>query len=193
MEKLIDFFGEHWVILIIVNFLAIVFIIGYLYEKRSENKKNRKNNYNDMIIFDDQTTPLKNNNINTIEKDIIEDKKENKENNTNINNVNIENKNDIKNNEEQKVQNIYSIDKETKKQIHDNIEYIINQNNSVFEEFDNVVPKKSIIEDKLKKEFEIIDEDNTSKFEKHKKNIDIDTNIELPEINISIEDEDIWS
>lgn len=180
MEKMIDFFSEHWIILIVVNFFAVAFIIGYLYEKRNEDKNKKKKNYNDMIIFDNQIASLNINDNNKIKKDNIENEKENK-------NINIKQEN-IKKNE-----NIHSIDNETKKQIHDNIEYIINQNNSVFEEFNNVVPKKNVIEDKIKKELEIVDKENKKILKQEKKDINIDTNIELPEINISVDDEDIWS
>lgn len=198
MEKISEFLIEHWIILLAINILAIIFIIGYLFEQRDSKKNKRlkpKNNDNN-IIFDNET-PIINNKDTTLENKNSVNIKNNFKNVKNINNdkkideqVNILEKNA---NKEKKDQYIKTIDNETKKQIHDNIEYIINQSNSVFEEFDKVIPKKKIIEDEVKEKLELHEEELKPSFDNHKKNIDIDTNIELPEIDIETEDEDIWN
>lgn len=199
MEKFSQFLVNHWIIVLIINLLAISFIIGYIIETIKIKKKKvkvKKNIQESKAIFD-------------IESSFIDKNKQDYNKNTEITSVNsnilkekdIDNKETIKENIITKsnesintleTNDINKINNDTKQQIHNNIDYIINQSNSVFEEFDKVIPEKKIIDEELKEELESFNVE-IKPIKNQKKDIDIDTNIELPEIELSTEEEDIWS
>ena len=181
MEKISEFLIDHWIIVLTINVIAISFIIGYLIEQ-SKKKNNIKE---DKIIFDNTKQPS--------DKNIIDNNKiladtENEEIKTNEI-YNIENKENEKINI--KDENIHNITIEDKQQLQDNIEKIVNQSNSVFEEFNKVIPDKKIIPDEIKKELETFD--NIEPIKETKKSVHIDTDIDLPEITLTTKEEDIWS
>ena len=199
MEKFSQFLVNHWIIVLIINLLAISFIIGYIIETIKIKKKKvkvKKNIQESKAIFD-------------IESSFIDKNKQDYNKNTEITSVNsnilkekdIDNKETIKENiitesnesiNTLETNDINKINNDTKQQIHNNIDYIINQSNSVFEEFDKVIPEKKIIDEELKEELESFNVE-IKPIKNQKKDIDIDTNIELPEIELSTEEEDIWS
>lgn len=180
MEQISEYLIEHWIILLTLNILAIIYIVYYIFGKinRKKNSKKEIKNDADNNIFDNKLSTISEN-----------EKKESKTDMTNTI-LNTSNPENIRKTQDDK--NINTIDNETKKQLHNNIDYIVNQNNSIFEEFDKVIPEKKIIDDNLKEELEKFDDEYTQ-FTYNKKNIDIDTNIELPEIKLSTEEEDIWN
>ena len=198
MEKFSQFLVNHWIIVLIINLLAISFIIGYIIETIKIKKKKvkvKKNIQESKAIFD-------------IESSFIDKNKQDYNKNTEITSVNsnilkekdIDNKETIKENiitesnesiNTLETNDINKINNDTKQQIHNNIDYIINQSNSVFEEFDKVIPEKKIIDEELKEELESFNVE-IKPIKNQKKDIDIDTNIELPEIELPTE-EDIWS
>ena len=199
MEKFSQFLVNHWIIVLIINLLAISFIIGYIIETIKIKKKKvkvKKNIQESKAIFD-------------IESSFIDKNKQDYNKNTEITSVNsnilkekdIDNKETIKENiitesnesiNTLETNDINKINNDTKQQIHNNIDYIINQSNSVFEEFDKVIPEKKIIDEELKEELESFNVE-IKPIKNQKKDIDIDTNIELPEIELPTEEEDIWS
>ena len=201
MQKLSEILVGHWIIILIINVLAILFIIGYILELKVNKREKRKDNQqNDKIIFDNDSQI-----INKYEDRIIDNGSKIISDNNYINNKIIstkEEKNVKKDNEKTQekslnddlisTNDINKIDNSTKQQLHNNIEYIINQSNSVFEEFDKIIPERKIIDEQLKEELEKFDIE-IEPIKETKKDIDIDTNIELPEIELSTKEEDIWS
>lgn len=178
MEKISEFLINHWIIVLIVNTIAIVFIIGYLIEQ-SKKKKTIKE---EKIIFDNTKQKLDENIIDN-NKILADTPLEN------INNEIIDNK--IENESNINDENIQTISEDTKQQLQDNIDKIINQSNSVFEEFDKVIPDEKIIPDELKEKLETFDKIEPIK--ETKKSVYIDTDIKLPEITLSTKEEDIWA
>lgn len=217
MEKINEFLMDHWIIILSINILAIFFIIGFLIEKH-ESKKQKKNsneNKDEKIIWEKVSTNDEFNNKiidnghkilkNDVENIEIEDKKEliKRSNNTQkINNNEVKGDNHkIKLNDqesqtlkeitEENRQTLKELDEETRKQLKDNIERIVNGSESIFLEFDKLIPEKKIIDDELKEELENFDVD-IEPIKENKKNTDINTDIDLPEIELSVEEEDIW-
>lgn len=169
MEWIGEFFINHWILVLIINILAFLFIVGFLIDILNSNKgkKNQKNKINDKIIFD---------------QDIYTNDKYEK-NSTKNDEAII---NGVKDN------NISNIIEDIRKNDQDIDDKNIIQDNDVFEEFDKVIPKKKIIDDDEKNELETFDDvEITTK--KRKKNISIDTDIDLPNIDLPKDDEDIWS
>ena len=56
MEKISEILINNWVAILVINALAVIFIIGYLIERNSNKQKNnnKKDNTN-KIIFDNET------------------------------------------------------------------------------------------------------------------------------------------
>ena len=169
MEWIGEFFINHWILVLIINILAFLFIVGFLIDILNSNKgkKNQKNKINDKIIFD---------------QDIYTNDKY-EQNSTKNDEVII---NGVKDN------NISNIIEDIRKNDQDIDDKNIIQDNDVFEEFDKVIPKKKIIDDDEKNELETFDDvEITTK--KREKNISIDIDIDLPNIDLPKDDEDIWS
>ncbi|MBQ9318151.1 MAG: hypothetical protein IJR82_00770 [Bacilli bacterium] len=169
MEWIEEFFINHWILVLIINILAFLFIVGFLIDILNSNKgkKNQKNKINDKIIFD---------------QDIYTNDKY-EQNSTKNDEVII---NGVKDN------NISNIIEDIRKNDQDIDDKNIIQDNDVFEEFDKVIPKRKIIDDDEKNELETFDDvEITTK--KRKKNISIDIDIDLPNIDLPKDDEDIWS
>lgn len=169
MEWIGEFFINHWILVLIINILAFLFIVGFLIDILNSNKgkKNQKNKINDKIIFD---------------QDIYTNDKYEK-NSTKNDEAII---NGVKDN------NISNIIEDIRKNDQDIDDKNIIQDNDVFEEFDKVIPKKKIIDDDEKNELETFDDvEITTK--KREKNISIDIDIDLPNIDLPKDDEDIWS
>lgn len=192
MEKIGGFLFEHWKLVLIINVVAIAFIIGYIIESK-EKKQKRKNDNDDKIIFDNEepiidnlnenimtTNPepiLQDENKNTIEKETINTKKKSEDEIIldKIKKRNMENINEISNENNKKI----------------NIQKIIDDENSILNEFNKVIPNKKIIDDEIKEELENF-KTKIEPIKKHKKNSYIDTNIDLPEISLSKDKEDLW-
>lgn len=83
------------------------------------------------------------------------------------------------------------MDDVVKRQLINDIENINNQSNSVFEEFDRIIPEKKLIDEETRNGLETFDD--LKPLQVTKKDIEIDTDIKLPEIDLSSDDEDIWS
>jgi len=181
MEKISEFLIDHWIIVLTINTIAIVFIIGYLIEQSKKKKKNTSKE--EKIIFDNTKQKVEENIIDNGTK-ILANNIENNEINQNI----VEEKQETSSINDE---NIQEFTEETKQQLQDNIDKIINQSNSVFEEFDKVIPDKKIISDEIKKELETFE--TIEPIKETKKSVYIDTDIELPEITLKVQEEDIWS
>lgn len=177
MELIGEFFINHWIIVLIINIAAFIFIVGFFLESLNKKEKKQKNKkINDKIIFDQDKS--------VIENKVILDQDSYKASNTQ--------KNIKANNDKIDDTNLNKFDNKTKKKIKDNIDNIINQSNSVFDDFDKIIPEKKLIDDDIKNELEYFDDD-VQVVKKQKKHIKIDTNIDLPKIDLPIDDEDIWS
>ena len=188
MEKLSEFLSNNWILVLIINILAITFIIIYIVDIIKEKKKTQKNYKNNILnTFDNKKYPEKS----IIKKETVE-KENNKSKNQETKEQIIINENKQVDFQESTKENTkLEFDEETKKQLHDNIDYIINQSNSVFEEFEKVLPEK-IIDDDTKKELENFN-DKINTIPKTKKSIKIDTDIKLPDIDLSPDKQDIWN
>lgn len=174
MENLTNFILEHWIIVVIIDAMILFFIIGYCFEKYIIKK--RKNN--SLEISDDNHLPEM---VSYNENDNGEDiKKINAINNEEI----LKNiKCDEKINSEEKINK-----KEKNKQKKDNNVNIIE--NKKDDDFEKIVPEKKAIDD-MKDEFENL-ELKIDPIKDPKKEDRLDTNIELPEINLTIDDDVIW-
>ena len=167
MEKIMELVSKYWIILVVIGILIILFIIGYMVEYYIKNKDKK-------IIFDKENK-LEDN----LDKNIQENIKNNDQIIEAINNPDI-NSNVVEENNE----NI-------EEQIKENISYITNSNGLIFDEFEKIIPEKKLIDDELKEKFETFNVD-IEPMHYYKEEDKIDTNIELPNIELEKDDEDIW-
>lgn len=169
MEKLMELVSKYWILLVVIGILIILFIIGYMVEYYIK-KKDKK------IIFDKEKKFEENldKNIQETIEDISNDQIIEAINNPDINsNIIEENKENIE------------------EQIKENISYITNSNGLIFDEFEKIIPEKKLIDDELKEELETFNVD-IEPMHYYKEDEKIDTNIELPNIELKKDDEDIW-
>lgn len=183
MEKIGEFFVNHWIIVLIINVLAILFIVGYFLEKIDSKRKKEKK----TIIFDQNKDKS-----HDLEKIIIDNGTKILANSENRKELNTSENFDIQTDDDNlDVNHFNNFNDDVKRQLINNIENINNQSNSVFEEFDKIIPEKKLIDDDTRNELESFDDIKPIKIEK--KDIEIDTDIKLPEIELSSDDEDIWN
>jgi len=167
MEKIMELVSKYWILLVVIGILIILFIIGYMVEYYIKNKDKK-------IIFDKQ---------NKLEDNLDKNIQENIENNDQI--IEAINNPDINSNVvEENNENI-------EEQIKENISYITNSNGLIFDEFEKIIPEKKLIDDELKEELETFNVD-IEPMHYYKEEDKIDTNIELPNIELEKEDENIW-
>ena len=167
MEKIMELVSKYWILLVVIGILIILFIIGYMVEYYIKNKDKK-------IIFDKQ---------NKLEDNRDKNIQENINNNDQI--IEAINNPDINSNVvEENNENI-------EEQIKENISYITNSNGLIFDEFEKIIPEKKLIDDELKEELETFNVD-IEPMHYYKEDEKIDTNIELPNIELKKDDEDIW-
>ena len=167
MEKIMELVSKYWILLVVIGILIILFIIGYMVEYYIKNKDKK-------IIFDKQ---------NKLEDNRDKNIQENINNNDQI--IEAINNPDINSNVvEENNENI-------EEQIKENISYITNSNGLIFDEFEKIIPEKKLIDDELKEELETFNVD-IEPMHYYKEEDKIDTNIELPNIELEKEDENIW-
>lgn len=172
MGNIIDFVKNNWIVVILVT-VVIFSLIGYLIEKHNlnQNKQQVKGGKTDKDLSKLIDMPIYHN-----DEIVYENVKED-------NNAVIPEKKN-----KQETNKLADID--TEQEIKESIDEIIENKNMTLDETDKAILEKSAVED-LKDEFEDLDyEIDTIK--KPKIKTKVDTNIELPEINIA-DDKDIWN
>ena len=188
MEKISEFFIEHWLIILCINITAIIAIIIYLILEIKQKKTNNKGEKNSNL-------DNRNENHNIIENDQVSSNKIiNKEISLSRESENIKPiKNNIEinsNNQNEKLNESIEENDNSSKILQNNPINIVEEDNKSFEELDKLLPDKKIIPDELKDKLETFEDIKPIK--ETDKKIIINTDIELPEITLSTKEEDIW-
>lgn len=194
MEKISEFFIEHWIIILCINILAIIAIVVYLIaqikQKHASVKDDKKNIVNNQILANDivdnnlflSPNNTKNEEINIPRENVVIETKI-----ANNNEINFDSQNRILTENKENLQEINT----SSNTLQEKIEKITKESNKNLEELDILLPDKKIISDELKEKMETFEDIEPIK--ETEKSVIINTDIELPEITLSTEEKDIWN
>lgn len=174
MERITDFLLDHWIIVFIIDAIMLFLIIGYCFEKYAMKKRKKKDtNYE---AKSSENTPLPQ----MVTYNKIDSKK----------NINDNSNKDLNNKNYNEQYQSLDENKKSNSKIYDDINISTNKKEDELDEFEKIIPHKNIV-DEMKDQFENL-ELKIDPIKDPKIDTILDTNIELPQINLTIDDNDAW-